>query len=264
MGHAAEGSLQAYLDGELDGTAETELSRHLVACTTCAAELEALRSIHVRAGAALALLDVPAPPVFQARAAVARRQGSRSGTFLSLGGRSLAKAAMLLLALAGAGAAAIPGSPVRRAVEDTLARVAQWLGADQEAPVVQVEQPPFSDSDIEVRTDGAGVLPANGQVRFVLLAPAEPVDLVVTLSDSDVARVETAMEQSEVSFRTRAGLIQVSGLGRGTVRVMIPRTVPEATVELGGRVLVSKSGSLLRSAAPGSPTAEEVRLRIGS
>lgn len=265
MSHAGEGSLQAYLDGELDGTATAELDRHLGACALCAGELESLRSVNSYAAGALALMEAPPAPMLQARAAIAR-QRTRGGSIRRIGGMSLAKAAMLLLALAGAGAAAIPGSPVRRAVESTIARVAQWLGTEP-VPVVQTgsQEAPADAPAVEIRTDGAGVLPENGTVRFVLLPPAAPVDVIVSLSDADVARVETAMEQSDVSFRTRSGLIQVSGLGRGTVRVMIPRNAANATVELNGRVLVSKEGAVLTSAAPGATEAgEEIRLRIGT
>src|SRR5688500_4634109 len=132
MSHAGEGLLQAYVDGEMDSAAVAELDRHLVTCSACAAELAALRSVNSRAGAAMGLLQAPPATMLRARAEIAReRAGTTRGRTVALGGRSLAKAAMLLLALAGAGAAAIPGSPVRRAVEVAVARVAQWLGAGE-------------------------------------------------------------------------------------------------------------------------------------
>jgi len=270
MSHAGEGSLQAYLDGELDSAAAAELDRHLVACPACAAELADLRALNERTAGAIGLLLAPPAPVLQARAALARArtaEPARSASpILRLGGRSLAKAAMLLLALAGAGAAAIPGSPVRRVVEGAVARVAQWLGSDTPVAVQEPQQTtPGVAPERPVRTDQAGVAPSDGQVRFVLLEPAAPVELIVSLSDAEVARVETAMEDTDVTFRTRAGLIQVSGLGSGTVHVRIPRSVPRATVELGGRAIVSKQGDLLRTSGPGAAEqGEEVRLRIGT
>src|SRR5690606_6379128 len=108
MDHAAEGTLQAYLDGEIDGATEVALRDHVVACAVCAAELEVLREADRRTGEALALLDVVAAPMLRAQAAIARERRGGMRSLRGIGAASLAKAAMLLLVLAGAGAAAIP------------------------------------------------------------------------------------------------------------------------------------------------------------
>ncbi|MGH7446663.1 MAG: anti-sigma factor family protein, partial [Longimicrobiales bacterium] len=78
MVHAAEGTLQAYLDGEIDSAAEAALREHVAACEICAGELEALSLTNRRAGAALAPLDTPAP-VLRAQTAIARERHRGAG-----------------------------------------------------------------------------------------------------------------------------------------------------------------------------------------
>ncbi|HSJ05612.1 MAG TPA: zf-HC2 domain-containing protein, partial [Longimicrobiales bacterium] len=105
MTHATEGMLIAYVDGEMEGPAAAELRDHLAACDVCAGELRALEGLSARAHRLLAAMDV-APPMLRARAAIgaARPVRSRRGLGrLGLGG--LARAAVLVLVLAGVAAA---------------------------------------------------------------------------------------------------------------------------------------------------------------
>jgi anti-sigma factor RsiW len=61
MNHATDGLLLAYHDGEIDGPAEAELRDHLAGCAQCTQELDELRYASGQFGAAMALMDVPAP-----------------------------------------------------------------------------------------------------------------------------------------------------------------------------------------------------------
>jgi anti-sigma factor RsiW len=263
MTHATDGLLQAYLDGEIDGTAAAVLRDHLGGCTACAAELETLRQAGRQAHEALAVLIAPEPPMSRARAALAaERRASRSGV-RRLGARSLAKAAMLLLTLAGAGAAAIPGSPVRRALEASIARVAELIRGP-ESPVASPAEP-MADDPAALAATGASVAPANGRVRVVLHAPAQGTDVVVRLVDAPRAEVETATLEAGVRFRTGAGRIEVSSLSPGTVTIVIPRSVQNATVEIDGRVYAYKRDGVLQLSGPaGEQSGTEVSFRIGT
>lgn len=265
MTHATDGLLQAYLDGEIDREAAAELSDHLAGCAVCAAELESLRHVSQQAHAAIGLLTAP-PPVLRARAAIAaERRIERSGLarVRRMGARGFAKAAMLLLALAGAGAAAIPGSPVRRALESTIARVAELFR--DEPQVAEVPAVPAPEAPPALVTNGAGVLPSNGRVRVMLHAPSQETEVVVRLVETPRAHVEAATAEGGVRFRTGAGRIEVANLTPGTITIDIPRGVQNATVEIDGRVYAYKQGNMLQLSGPaGDERGEQVRFRPGT
>jgi hypothetical protein len=265
MSHAAEGSLQAYLDGEIDAAAAAQLVDHLAVCPACTHELAALQRGSELAHNALALLDTP-PQLIRVRAALAaERRAPRR--FARLGASSLAKAAMLLLALAGAGAAAIPGSPVRRALEATFARVAQLFTGDEARPVDIAEPPaPAADPAMPGRDVASiSIAPADNAVRVMLHAPAGPVDVTVRLADRSRANVVATTVESGVRFVSATGRLEVVGLGTGEVVIEIPRTLEHASIQVGGQVHVYKQASQLHLSGPaGTGQGSEVRFRIGN
>lgn len=276
MTHATEGTLQAYLDGEMGSAAEAELAHHLDGCPACAAELQELESAGARFRQVVALAGAE-PPVLRARAALAagRRPepsvaraaepAARWRAVSRLGAGGFAKAAMLLLALAGSGAAAIPGSPVRRVLETTFARVAQFFAPAVPVAVDPTTEVPAAGAEATVTGSRMGVLPSAGRVRVVLEAPAEGVlDVTVRLVDEALAQVATAPGEG-VRFRTGPGRIEATTLPAGAVTVDIPRAAVTAEVEVGGVVHAVKQGSELQLAGPaGAGRGEQVRFRVGT
>ncbi|HSJ25917.1 MAG TPA: zf-HC2 domain-containing protein [Longimicrobiales bacterium] len=287
MTHATEGLLQAYLDEEIEGSAAAELRDHLAGCAACRSELEALQRAGEQVHVAMAALAPAGMPMLRARSALAtarrgaaiedatapvtahRSAGRPTGrpggrwSLTRLGASGLAKAAMLLLALAGAGAAAIPGSPVRRALETTFARVAQLFNGAPAEQVVVPESPVAPP--VEPVPSRMAVLPAEGRVRIVIERPAAEVDVVVRIVDEPLAQVDAATADDGVRFRTGPGRIEVSGLSAGVITVDVPRTVRTATVEVDGTVLVEKQADMLQLSGPaGRERGDQVRFRIGT
>jgi hypothetical protein len=265
MVHTAEGTLQAYLDGEIADAAARALSDHVAGCASCAAELEALRRMNSRVGEALALLDSPsAARVVRARSAIAREGRYGTRRLARIGAWGLAKAAMLTLVLAAAGAAAIPD--VRRALETTFSRVVAMFSSEQERTAVPAEPAP---ADPPAVTPGAVpgasfVTPASGRVEIVLEAPTGTVEVVVELVAGAQAEVRTATDDP-VRRRVGNGRLELIGLGPGVVTIGIPRDVRTATVEVDGVVRVYKEGDLLRVAGSEAVArGSEVRFIVGS
>jgi len=94
MSHVDEGTLHAYLDGELPSTERAALEAHLAGCATCRENLSEERSLRERASAVLGSArpaERPAPPLDQLR-----REPKRSPWRLR---RSFAWAASIALAL---------------------------------------------------------------------------------------------------------------------------------------------------------------------
>src|SRR5580765_2558366 len=75
MSHVDEGTLHAYLDGELSPAERTDLEQHLAQCAECRAQLAEERALLERSTALLAATrpaERPAPPFEQVRRAPKR------------------------------------------------------------------------------------------------------------------------------------------------------------------------------------------------
>jgi len=244
--HLGEGALQALMDGELPPPERAAAEAHLAGCAPCAAELRALRSVHERAGGLLALADVPAPVAQATMALRARRL--RAGRYAEAR-RTLARAAVLVLALAGV-AAAVPGTGVHEWVVSTVvpgekATVAPTVHAAPPAPAPRPAIPPeASPSGVSIRADG-------GAVRVVLSNVSSKVEVRARLVDGDLAGVlARGPAATAARFRTAPGRIEVVGAGAGILEVQLPRSARAASVEVNGRVYVAKDGDALRVLAP--------------
>lgn len=106
--HGWHGSVEewlAWLDGELPPTRHAELREHVNACPSCEALLAEVREAAATLATALASLDAP-PPVRNVGAALHRATRRRIL-------RALPAAAVLVLLLAGATYALVPGPSIR-------------------------------------------------------------------------------------------------------------------------------------------------------
>jgi hypothetical protein len=251
MIHATDSLLLAYHDGEIDGSALAELRAHLASCAQCMQELDELRRMSGLLHEALALTDVPAPAA--RRVAAVAQPAPRSTAWRWVGMSSLAKAAMLLLALTGV-LTAIPGTPPRRAVELLLARLFDRTPAEEVAPApAAVPVPTIRELYVE---------PAAGQLRVVVHG-ALAVDVTVGLIDGAKASVETSAVGQEVRWVSADGRAEISGLEDGTLRIGIPRAARRATIEFDGRVLVRlRDGMLQLEGRAGDARGDEVSFRL--
>lgn len=282
-GHMEEGTLIAYLDGELDAPERTRVARHLRSCEACIEALEGLRSAARRLTTALERLDVPppawlGPAVRDAAAGGGRTEGraARAGAAPGpgSGGAGLGSAAppgpgsgdgraapavrrwliaASLLFVAGTAAAAVPGSPVRAWVERQLDDVARVLGAGETGEGVVVA----TDS---VATTGAGVaIRPTASLEVVIRDPAEGTWVTVRVVEDDRASVHA----SGARYRTSSDRIEVLGPAGGEVRVEIPARLERAGIQVDGRPLLRKEGSNLRVLAPADSADTEVVFELG-
>ncbi|MFQ5889501.1 MAG: anti-sigma factor family protein [Gemmatimonadota bacterium] len=252
MSHLSETQLLSYLDGELSQKASEEVAAHLGECGECRASLEALRQAARHFSAAVSLLDVEAevPRTIPEGPRPRRVRPPRPW-------RTLARAAVLVLALAGVASAVIPGSPVRSWV------AALHLGGKEEAPIVPTVGREEPAPEGERGPAGVSVLPDAGVLRILLTNFAPESSVRVRLVDGAEAHVEVG-EDAEARFRIGPGRIEVSGSGRGDLVVDLPRSALEATVEVEGRIAVMKKGKQLRLLRPAVDSLQgDVRFRIG-
>jgi hypothetical protein len=252
-----EGTLQALLDGALPPGERPAAEAHLAACGECAAAARELRALNERAGALLARGDVPAP-VAQAQMSLRARRARQS--HWGDARRALLRAAILVLGVAGVAAAAVPGSPVREWIEETvLPAKKETLPSAGRAPV-----PPPRQAAAPAAASGVSIRPDGGAVRVVLTGASPRLRVTWRLVDGDRATVlARGGARSGARFRTAPGRIEVVGAGAGEIEVEIPRMARSATVEVNGRVVVAKDGDSLRELAPAGAPGGGPAVRVG-
>ena len=234
MTHLDDGTLQAFLDDELPPKDRASAAEHLLGCPRCQAEKDGLVRAHSVFSEAVSVLDVDAPDRVAPAAAAAGtdRPGFRGG--------SLIKAASLVLLVAAAASAAVPGSPVR----EWLVRAVEPAPAEGPASTAEPASEPVPD-------------PAPAGVS---LAGAQPVDVVLTgldgstvrLVETDGQRVTVAVLGAETDpvFRTATGRLEVrDGVG-GEVTVEWPATLATARLLVDGEVYAEKADGQLRIRVP--------------
>ncbi|HEU4881588.1 MAG TPA: zf-HC2 domain-containing protein [Longimicrobium sp.] len=259
MTHLGEGTLQELLDGELPPGARAEAEAHLASCPACAGELAELRGLTARTSALLGLVEAT-PPVLAAQARFARHR--RGGGALNEARRALPRAAVLVLALAGAAAAAaIPGSPAREWVRSL------GLSERAEQPAVPVQPAPEAvpAAPAEMAPKAVSILPSEGRVRIAVSASSPELRVRARLVPGGKAEVTATGAAATARFRTGPGRIEVLGAGPGELVITLPADADAAFVEVNGRVLAAKEGAQLRSLAPRvAGSAAEPVFRAGS
>jgi hypothetical protein len=252
MNHAAEGLLLAYLDGEAAGEAAAGIEAHLASCSECRAELERLHSRSALVSGVLRHLDLPLGTTveqawWRVAAAAPGRRASAASRFAA---SALARAAAILLVCAGA-LAAIPGSPLRQLISRLL--------ADDPAPAPQVEAPaaapqPESPAVAEpgrrAELPGVALVPPDGRVRILVWSAHPGARIRVNLTEGNRVSVEAGSDAEDVRFRTGSGRIEVMNLGTAEAVILIPRSLPIASLDVDGRQWLFKDGDQLRLNGP--------------
>lgn len=256
--HLGEGTLQALLDGELPPAERPAAEAHLAACGECAAAARELRALNERAAGLLARADVPAP-VAQAQMSLRARR-LRAGRW-GEARRTLLRAAVLVLAVAGVAAAAVPGSPVNSWIREVVLpekkpQLRPTLG-QQPAPSQPRPAAPAAPSGVSIRPD-------EGVVRVVLTGASPRLRVTARLVDAPRAGVlARGRAAAGARFRTAPGRIEVVDAGAGEIEVEIPRAARAATVQVNGHVYVAKDGDSLRVLAPAGSAGAGPDVRVG-
>jgi hypothetical protein len=274
MNHAGDGLLQAYIDGEVTGEAEAALVAHIGTCATCGQELDELRSAAEMFHGAMALM-IGTPALEAARTGILRASRTHDTAIPSIApkrggiGRfaagSLARAAALVLLVAGGAAAIIPGSPLRRWITQGIDRAGAALSS---APPEATPLPPVEPATVERElVPGAGmfIAPVNDQVRVFVYAAGGEGRLTVRLVDASMASVQTDSSARNVTFRRSAGRMDILNLGTSHAEIRLPRTLGAASVEVNGTPYLIKDGDQVRVTGPTvRRTSDEIVFRTGS
>jgi hypothetical protein len=245
MIHVDDGTLQAWLDGELSGAARAGVEEHVASCDACAEAADALRALSARAHTALAVLGDAPVATLPALAEVRRRARSRGFSRIPAG---LIRAAALLLIFGGVVAAAIPGSPLRRWIADVVGDepAVEPAPAMPQAPVV--EPPPRI---APVQETGLSILPAEGRLTIRLQDVGPDTEVVVREVDEELAWARWNAANTDVRQRSGAGRLEISNVGPGTMTLLIPRSAQTVIVEVDGSIWWTRENGRVRVLGPG-------------
>lgn len=254
MKHLTDGTLQAYLDDELSAAERSEVEVHLDVCGDCAAQLGELKGAAGLLASALALMPESNVALLEARAGVAKRaREARPEVVRTSGiGWSLSRAALLVLALAAAASATIPGSPVRRWIEELLVAEAP---PPAEAPPA-IEAPPPVPPPVRAPAE-VTVAIQQGEIRVALSRLGDAVQIRVRFVEGDRASVQASGAAAGGRFTTGPGRIELIGPDSpgGEVLVLLPRVATRAEVSVNGRAYLEKDGTSVRLLQPAADTA---------
>jgi hypothetical protein len=210
---------------------------------------------------AMALTDV-ASPMLRARARLEPHIAAPAAAGLAARTRrapipaGLLKAAAIVLLVAGAASAAIPGTPLRRLVETIAERAATLVTDAPSATIVDLPDPVLAVPPVvEQRQPGNElmVVPVAGRARVSIHSPVQGATIAVRLVDSATSVRVMALSADETRFQTGAGYIDVFENTAGLV-VEVPRDLESMTVVVDGRVYFVKDGDQTRLLGPGAET----------
>jgi anti-sigma factor RsiW len=227
--HPSDATLMALIHGELAAGPEAEAEAHLAECAVCASVLSELRMGDAEVGRLLGTLDHPIPQLRLPSTA------SRSPRL-----RRAVLAASVALLVAGAAAAAVPGSPLHRWIHGRL-DASRDVGEQPAAPA-PARPVPVADqaaSGIEV--------PAAGGLTIAFGEPEEGGILTVTVA----ARPDASLRAfgGAVAYQVGEGRIVVDNRRpAGRYALEVPSGMRRLTVLLGGRVVFNSDGGPLGSA----------------
>ena len=231
MTHIDEGSLQAFLDGELHLEERRRTERHLQECARCRRDLEELRAVGTGFATAVAVLD---------QRPSRREHGigwPRAQRVTGLR-RHLPRAAVALLFVAAGASATVPGSPLRRWAEELVNPTPVVRSTPPAAPEI-AEAPPEASVEAGVSVDAEG-----GRVEIVV-HDARLLQVRAQLVDGTSAGVFAVGGAASSRFLTGAGRIEVLNPTSGELRIEVPRATPAVSVKINGRQVLTKQGGNL-------------------
>lgn len=243
--HPGEGRLQAHLDGELPSADAARLEDHLARCAACRGRRQELAEASEALRDGLAALDVPPPPadpLAVRRAARRRRPGSSSG-------RSVVwKAAVLVVGVAAAASATVPGSPVEGWIGDAVRAVV----ASFDGETAPTEAPSAGDT-AEGRSGPRGVsVPVSGRAIVRITDPAPGLRLRVVRTEDGLLSVTARGGR----YRVGEGRVEVIGPDGPELRVELPSSAPVVRIVAGDRVLLERADGRLRIRADADTAAD--------
>ncbi|HET9984660.1 MAG TPA: hypothetical protein VFQ38_13780 [Longimicrobiales bacterium] len=257
MPHPTLDRLRAFAEPGSPPAPRGRTASHLAECSRCRDTLAWIRA--VRAAAAE---PAPAAAPAGAWARIAARVEAGETVLLPAAGPdagsarrralrpAMLRAAGLVLAVAAAASAAVPGSPLRAWVARLWPSRPTLPSAVPPARVHPAAAPPAAPAPTILF-----VRPLDGAVSISVVAPDPTLRLRIRVSDGAEVEVRATGAAAGARFRSGPGRLAVSDAGPGELSITLPRRARAVTVEVDGGAYLLKQGSRIRVLAPAADTA---------
>lgn len=159
--------------------------------------------------------------------------------------RALLRAAAMVLGFAAVGSAAIPNSPVRTWVVAAWRHGVSALSKGEEpAPEVATAAKDAAPETAPAAMPEAAfvVQPERGRVVVSIESPVPDLVARVRLVPGARVAIWARGEAASARFRTAPGRVDIVSPGSGELVIEVPASQIDVTLEVGNRVVVSKSG----------------------
>ena len=229
--HLSDRQLELIRRSEMAEPEARSARAHIVGCEDCAQRLRALSREEAKMENLLRLLDHEPPRI--GVDAVIRRARARPRRAPSL----LAAGIAILFVVAGA--AAMPGSPVR-----------QWLARLRSEGHTSVPQQPAPEPEGRNSTFAPGIsLTPDGAFDLVFEAPQADGSIRITLSPGAELAVRPIGGAVGYSVRPEGVWVQNAG-SRTSYEVVLPRDAPRVRIRVADVEIFAKDGATIRTVAP--------------
>ena len=227
--HPSEATLLTLIHGELAAGLKTEVQAHLTYCADCASTVGELRAGDAQLSRLLGTLDHPVPRLDPPAAAAGTPRLRRP-----------VLAASVALLVAGAVAAAVPGTPLQRWIHGRR----DPSGHAETRPATPVPARPAPADD---QAAGGVEVPVSGGLIIAFGQP-EP-DGILTITVADRPDVSLRAFGGAVAYQVGEGRIVVDNRRpAGRYALEVPSGLRRLTVLLGGRVIFNSDGGRLATA----------------
>lgn len=255
--HPSEARLVAYLDGELGRDERAVLSRHLMECAGCARALGELRRSSEAFSDAVAGLRPPSTRLtadgLRRRAAGGDADRSADEEQARFGWSTAARIAASVAVLLGA-AAALPGSPVREWLGQSVQQIQAVLDGGEEAPESgEIEAPPAPDRAEVTDRSGVAVSASSGSILITLSEVPADTEIRVRLVGGPRAGVWNAGGQ----YNTAPGRIEVTAPSSDALLVEIPGLVERVRLVVNGELAAGARDGELEVTVPGAEARDD-------
>lgn len=241
--HLEDGAILAHLDGELSDRASARAAEHLSECADCRCRWEELSRASALLTRGLDDLDTPAPR--RSAEEIRRRARDGHGAESTGGGRRpfgfraavFWKAAVLILGVATAAGAMVPGSPVRGWIADAARAVGGVLSGGGDPGSGAVATPGPQDAGLQGVT-----IPVTDSA--VISIPEAPAGLRIRIRS--IRGGLMSVTGRGASYRAGSGTIRVTPGGTEDLHVALPRSAGTVRIVARGIPLVAGTGRELR------------------
>lgn len=230
--HPTDGSLLALIHGESSPARAADIEAHLVSCPLCALRMDELRTGDAEIGRLLAALDRPVPQLAPPGGNARPRQIRRS-----------LLAASIALLVAGAAAAAVPGTAIHRWVQEQLG-ITSHRASGPAAPAISV---PSSSSPAGEQAASGIEVPVTKALTIAFTQPEEGGTLIIARADR--ASASLSAFGGAVAYQVAEGKIVIDNRRpAGRYELEVPNALQRLTVTLGTKVVLNSDVAALPTA----------------